>query len=856
MALALTALLVPSAFATNQDHSGYRAISRDFETYDVAGWVLDERLSTRAEMRGWAFQLLVAYQLLPDAPRPDGLSSAADLDELWTALVAQPAHADDPADHLALAALPGLEIALFADPEAALDGVGRLLERDGIDDVARGLVLSRAAEAHWFAGRRRDHELALAEAGRALGRAEEATGLAASKARYLFHVMHGVERMRDGRPDLAFDSLERARTAADEVLRSNGEAGPWIRVAIKELDLAHGSDDVELGRRVAARVLAEDPWPSLSAIDRAEMQAAFDWRVAALDFIPEDGDGAAVIAALDGLARLVDDTTLASDFGLDERRIAGRYHVRAAARRGEFKRARSMIDTLASHELLDADEVATLRARVDHAEFGPNPARAEALIAAVRDRIAAWTSAAHERRSQGLLHYDADAELVSLALESLAATRGAEAALELLAEVGTAGTLAVALGARNVTTDEILALVPERGGLLALAPGYQTDHLFLVDADGIDMVRVDDAHRLRTARKALARAHRGLISSNGERSRTFGEIEARASEVAGRLFDEATAARLASWERATIVGLDAWGDAPVEWLPVAGERLGARMELAFAPSLPVAAHLSAGASLGVSDVGLLCALVPDAGPAARAAFPSASALADATDVERRMLPPGAAAARVLRDEAATLDALRAAFGTPVDALVMLGHGVTTGSGAPALLLHGGTQEDGLVTAAVVRELDAPPLVVLASCESSRSVALRGGDGSEALDAAFLAAGASVVVSTEVPLELDAAARQTRAVLDARRLGSGSVARALRDARRAAPDDVGVWSVRAVGDGHRSFKAVESGGPRRGRGLAAAAIVVALAAAAAGAAAAASARARRARAALAASSAES
>ncbi|MEM9381567.1 MAG: CHAT domain-containing protein [Planctomycetota bacterium] len=805
-------------------------------------------MSADPETRAWAFQLLVAFQLLPEAPRPGAVSRAADLDELWDALLAQPAHPDDPEDHLALAALDGLGIALGADPDAALDGIAGLLERAGIDDVGRGLVLSRSAEAHWFAGRRQEYELAIADAGRALGRAREADGEAATRARFLHHVMRGVERMEDGRPDLAFESLERARSAAGEILRRNGKPGPWIRAAIKELDLAHASDDVELGRRVVRRVREHSAWSSSLGRDDAELRAAFEWRVAALDLVSGESageNGAAMTAALDALARLVDDATLAGGFGRNERRIAGRYHVRAAARRGEFDRARATLDALASFELLDGRELATLRARVDHAELGPSAARTEALIAAVRDRIAAWESAADGRRARGLLHYDADAELISLAVESLTATRGPEAALELLAEVGSAGSLAAQLGARSATLDEILALVPDGGGLLVLAPGYQTDHVFVVDTEGVGARRIEGARELHAARKALTRAHRERIVSPGGAV----ELDARADELAGLLFDPATVDRLASWERATIVGLEAWGEAPVEWLPVAGERLGARMELAFAPSLAVATRLAQGVELGSSADGLLFALVPDAGEESRAEFPNASALALAVDVEGRILPSGDSSARVLRGGAATLDALGLALQTPTEALVVLGHGVTTRSGAPALLLYGGTRVGGLLTAVQIRELVAPPLVVLASCESSRSVSLRGGDGSEALDAAFLVAGASVVVSTEVPLELNAATVQTRAVLDARRRGAGSVAAALLAARRAAPDDVGVWSVRAVGDGHRSFRGrtrSRSGdGEQRSLGPVAVALVVALAAGAAGAAAAA--RTRRARA---------
>ena len=169
--------------------------------------------------------------------------------------------------------------------------------------------------------------------------------------------------------------------------------------------------------------------------------------------------------------------------------------------------------------------------------------------------------------------------------------RGPQRALEWLARLQSVGTFARSLELEAPSSEDVAeALLPPGKGLLAYAPGREHSHLFLLDAEGCERMRIAPTHALdRGARELSAE----LILSLPRATRTLSaQAERRIARASELFLPPAMHARLASWDEVLVVGLDAFGYVPLELLLGPDGRVGSSHAVSYLPSLPVGLWLA------------------------------------------------------------------------------------------------------------------------------------------------------------------------------------------------------------------------------------------------------------------------
>ena len=252
---------------------------------------------------------------------------------------------------------------------------------------------------------------------------------------------------------------------------------------------------------------------------------------------------------------------------------------------------------------------------------------------------------------------------------------------------------------------------------------------------------------------------------------------------------------LIDWEVVSIVGADLLGELPFEALPARGAAtLGLEKAIQYLPSLALAARLERRieaapwrSSPGAPDLCLIAASTdPGASPGSAGQVP----LPWDEETSRRLTAPYGRAevrtgARATRRVLETLELMGARV------LHLVAHGAmdTERERWAGLALAGSGEQgdDGFLGCSEVGRLRMPPLVVLSVCGGSRGPGRRGDDAQANLVGAFLRAGAQVVVSSPVDVELESNVEAMEVFHRLVARGERPVA-ALREARRALAAD--------------------------------------------------------------------
>jgi hypothetical protein len=651
-----------------------------------------------------------------------------------------------------------------------------------IGDPARALPLQLiAAEAARALGRHADTEMWLARAEAQLA------GLGRSweyHAAFELTLLQSRARAAQdlGRPDEAARQLALANARALEL----GDTRMAAALAVETANLWLAADEHALLEQHVTEALASAPFD-----EHADHRAALELCLATSLVVRGRLDG-----ARDGEARelLFDLGSRAELFPSDRARTRLRLAellLRTGDRDGAARELAAAATTLdesgdAAHfdrGLLALLEARLERARADELAADGNSAEARDVRRAALERLAATFEArlAHARGAPlladgvGALHVGEERGLLSELVLLEAHANGAAAALARLARTHALATRHRRAGREAPTSVDAAALGLGAGeGLLVYLPAVLQSHLFLVDADGCELVAVAPVGELNRLRRAFDAAFD---------PRKGGALPAeQARALAAALLPPAAEARVRRWSTALVVGIELVRYAPFELLPLSdGVPLGECVALGYQPDLVTCAALAAREVAQPSADAPLVAWV--------GAPPVAPDLAPITlDAARRVrLGRGAAPERVLAFEGRDASAanLVEAAGSGALVLHVVTHGVPDASGRGVALAL--VDSDGEAVTFGVRDVEAlphvPPFVVLSACRAARGASRLGESGLEGIVGALLERGALVVLLPFEDVELDAATRLVALVQERVLAGGTSVAQALAEARR-------------------------------------------------------------------------
>jgi hypothetical protein len=358
--------------------------------------------------------------------------------------------------------------------------------------------------------------------------------------------------------------------------------------------------------------------------------------------------------------------------------------------------------------------------------------------------------------------------------------QGVRRALGWLYRAQCVGGLARGLGLERERADleqDLAALVAPGRGLVVFHSARDASFVFLVDATDVQLLEIADGSRLRAVASALANeATRAVRRGPDLDAPAVGELVA----AMARAID---APRMLPWlerqSEVTVVGDESVGHLPLALLVASGGgRLGDRVALGYAPTIPVGAQLARRAqSRGTVHATEFDVLLLGAPPA-----PASVELDLARFDEWRARLDGRARLLVGRD--ATPEAFaNGARGCEMLQIVAHGRYDARRETRAGFLLHSETPEGGAVWADAIERSPAARLTALAVCRASQRPVVFGDDGRTGLAASFLLAGSDVVVQTPIDLEVDAAARLFERF--SLRIAAGdSPAQALRSARHS------------------------------------------------------------------------
>ena len=651
-----------------------------------------------------------------------------------------------------------------------------------IGDPARALPLQLiAAEAARALGRYTDTEQWLARAEAQLA------GLGPS---WEFHATFELTLLQSraraaqdlGRPDEAARQLALANVRALEL----GDTRMAAALAVETANLWLAADEHALLEQHVTEALASAPFEQ-----HADHRAGLELCLATSLVVRGRLDGARDDEARELLLELVERAEL---FPRDRARARLRLAellLRTGDRDGaarELAAAALTLDESADAAHFDRGLLALLEARLARAQADDLAARelhdeARDVRRAALERLAAIFEArlAHARGAPlladgvGALHVGEERGLLSELVLLEAHENGAAGALARLAEAHALATRHRRAGREAPAQVDAAALGLGAGeGLLVYLPAVLQSHLFLVDADGCELVALAPVGEINRLRRAFDAAFD---------PRTSGALPVeQARALAAALLPPAAEARVRRWNTALVVGIELVRYAPFELLPLSdGVPLGECVALGYQPDLVTCAAL---ASRELAQPSADAPLVAWVG-----APPVAADLAPITlDAARRArLGRGAPAERVLAFEGRDANAANLVRAASSGALVLhvVTHGVPDASGRGVALALCGS--DGRAATFGVRDVEAlvhvPPFVVLSACRAARGANRLGESGLDGIVGALLERGALVVLLPFEDVELDAATRLVALVQERVLAGGTSVAQALAEARR-------------------------------------------------------------------------
>ena len=400
--------------------------------------------------------------------------------------------------------------------------------------------------------------------------------------------------------------------------------------------------------------------------------------------------------------------------------------------------------------------------------------------------LASWSDAPLAAEGVGFLQSrwrrDFLAEVLALDRAALGEERGRRAVVADVLEVQVRGTLTRALGAQAVTLEEVQSEFLGPGcGALVYVPGREASLGLALSRDAVELIELAPARVLRRASRALAEAAGEAIVTGGATN------EAQLTDAIRRASDRLLPPELwrviQHWDEVVIVAAEGAGIFGLECLVTgSGEPLGLVKAVSHVPSLPVGVALARAARTAAPRKGVWLLAPADAisPPPGFETLPPVPF--DEAHADELCALYGREESRIVAGASAKMALLRSPELGRRAALDVIAHGLfdPTRPRPAGLLLANGEA----LFSAEVEALDVPPLVTLVACGTARGPLRLGDDGRAHLGAAFLAAGARVVLMGATELEYRASL-----LLDGvfhERLAEGvPPAEALRRARVAA-----------------------------------------------------------------------
>ncbi len=496
----------------------------------------------------------------------------------------------------------------------------------------------------------------------------------------------------------------------------------------------------------------------------------------------------------------------------DRRSTAARFVAAYAAELGDAQSAREALARVggpadsalrSSFEAADLDAIALRIALLDGDRAAKSSAL-ERLERSARRFLDDWAEMAELSSAVAVLQFAQRERVLSHLIEGCLVVHGPDAgarlALEWLHRAQLIGGLARGLGldrAGGSLERDLAWILGPRRGLVVFHSGRRESRMFLVDEGALRCLPVAGGQRLREAARALSNSATRAVRAGAESD------AASVREELDSLGELIGARELMAWlgelDGVTIVGDESVGHLPLALLETAsGERLGARVALVHAPSIPVAAELARRADdserVGFADF-RACLLGAPAAPADVGIDANRmQAWAERLGGRARLHVGREAVPAALRELAGDCQLLQ---------VVAHGRYDLERECRAGFLLFGDPASAGEVWFDTIEQIAAPRLAALAVCGASQRPVLLGDDGRTGLAASFLLAGSHCVLQTPIDLEVHAAVDlfERASVL----IGAGaSPAEALRDARRASADrapKLQDFLIHAWGAGH-------------------------------------------------------
>lgn len=421
-----------------------------------------------------------------------------------------------------------------------------------------------------------------------------------------------------------------------------------------------------------------------------------------------------------------------------------------------------------------------------------------------------WSKTPVRSGGVGYLQYSARNTIISQLIQACLLVKGQEDgarfAFEQLLRAQALGSLARDQGLKVPQLEEVRReLLPEDGGLLWYVVGRERCHVFALDRRGLTHHELAPGFETHEAGRDLVSAISGVLRQPGaellgplmlepaRREWANRVYQAARQRVTGLLFDAELQLRTAEWERVHLVGLDSFGYVPFEVLGPEEAFAGAKLEISYLPSIPVALWLERRDA--ASDAPQLLVFGGD-GPGI---LPNTQTPLPIEIDDLKRMASGLELEGALR--------LASEFESPWiqqrewtdghEVLHFIGHGHYEGrlERPASLVLQPALGITGRLTPGDVEEAQlGPRLAILTACGAGRARLRRGDDGRGQFTGAFFRSGSSAVIMSYTDLELHSSMEFMQRVYES--LGRGdSIARALLLARqKAQPSQFGIHPV--------------------------------------------------------------
>ncbi len=449
--------------------------------------------------------------------------------------------------------------------------------------------------------------------------------------------------------------------------------------------------------------------------------------------------------------------------------------------------------------LRPAEDEAVVLSLLARLQGDSDPASQKLVQEAFAELLDRWDDLPSRKGGLGYLQYTRRRLVLDILMEQTMGSHegdeGRRQALEFLYEAQCRGSLVrerIATGDPAGTFDQAReALTDEQQGLLVFFPGRDRGHVFAVGREEILHGWIPSARTIDPLRRGLLRECQQVLRSPEQAGSEEHGWVSTVDQLSDLLMPASFFPLLQRWSRVSVVGLDLFGELPIEWLRLAdGSRLGEHAAVSRLPSLPWGLAMARAETGDPAPADVLLIAAPEMSPVVQQQWPQLPPIPFSEDQQRFLLSMfDDSRVRCLSGSSATWAGLTAAEPASARMLQVLTHGVQEpGEERPVALVFASDEERlGLVRCEDLEATRMPPRVVLAVCEATGGAPRRGDEGASPIATALFRAGARTVILSPLEVDYDAALvllRQLNASLE-----SGStMAEALREATAVVAAD--------------------------------------------------------------------